>query len=258
MFSTEVFKTSSVLISLFWQIFNGMAITSASVFAAVFFERAQLSGIYSVIGFLVTAVIGQIIDNQGHSAAAVGILGFLFPSMNYMFMLGNMGRFERENLPTNVLHTPQSTADQTVPGSVSVLVLWAFLWIQIIGYPIMAVFVDGWLHGSTSKKRTLAPGATEGGVANAIEIRGLTKTYPPSFRRRWLSREKSSSVVAVENLDLTAKKGQILCLLGANGSGKTTTLDMIGGLQRLTSGSIRIDTTSSQLGEFPKFDFREV
>lgn len=251
MFWAEVYKTSTVLISLFWQVFNGMAITSASVFAAMFFNRVQLSGVYSILGFLVTAVIGQIIDGQSHSVGIVAILAPIFPSMNYMFMLGNMGRFKREGLPTYMLHAPRSTPDQIVPGSVSVLVLWVFLWVQIIVYPIMAVFVEQWMHGSPSKDRTLAPGATEGSPADAIEIRGLTKIYPIPFRRRWFSRGNTSAVVAVQDLDLKAKRGQILCLLGANGSGKTTTLDMIGGLQQLTSGSIKIDATSSQLGVFP-------
>ncbi|KAE9373139.1 ABC transporter [Stipitochalara longipes BDJ] len=251
-FWAEVFKTSSVLISLFWQVFNGMAITSASVFAAMFFSRAQLSGVYCVLGFLVTAVVGQIIDSRSHSVGASAILTLIFPSMNYMFMLGNMGRFERENLPTDMLHALRSTPDQIVPGSVSVIVLWVFLWIQIIIYPVMAVYVERWMHGSTSKDRTLAPGATKGSPTDAVEIRGLTKIYSIPFRRRWFSRQKSSAVVAVQDLDLKARKGQILCLLGANGSGKTTTLDMIGGLQRLTSGSIEIDAASSQLGICPQ------
>lgn len=247
MFWDEVFRTSSVLISLFWQVFTGMALTSASVFAAMFFNRAQLSGVYTVIGFLVTALVGQIVDSRSHSVGEVAVLGLLFPSMNYMFMLGYLGRYERQNLHTNMLHAPQSAPGLIIPPSVSGVLLWVFLWIQIILYPIAAVYVERIIHGANSKNRTIEQQSTQDG--NAIEIRGIAKIYPPSFRQRWLSFKKTFEVIAVQDLDLTAKKGQILCLLGANGSGKTTTLDMIGGLQKLTSGSIKVNAAISQLGQ---------
>jgi ATP-binding cassette subfamily A (ABC1) protein 3 len=248
-FWDEVFRSSNVFISLFWQVFTGMALTSASVFAAIFFSRAQLSGVYAVIGFLVTALAGQIVDKGGHSVGAIAILALLFPSMNYMFMLGYLGRYERQDLSTNMLHAPGSTPDLPIPPSVSGILLWIFLWVQIILYPIMAVYAERIVHGSNSKDRTIAPQSTDGGEANAIEIRRLTKIYPPTFRQRWLSFRKAFDVVAVQDLDLTARKGQILCLLGANGSGKTTTLDMVGGLQKLTSGSIKVNAPTSQLGQ---------
>jgi ABC-type multidrug transport system ATPase subunit len=87
----------------------------------------------------------------------------------------------------------------------------------------------------------------------AIETSGLTKIYRPKFYRRWFTSGKSADVVAIRDLDLVARKGQVLCLLGANGSGKTTTLDMIGGLQKLTSGSIRINVAPSHIGKHTAF-----
>lgn len=48
------------------------------------------------------------------------------------------------------------------------------------------------------------------------------------------------SVVAIKELDLTIKKGQLVTLLGPSGCGKTTTLRMIAGLESATSGSIYI------------------
>ena len=45
-----------------------------------------------------------------------------------------------------------------------------------------------------------------------------------------LSRKQLKQTVrAVDNVDLTAMRGQIVVMLGANGSGKTTTLDMLAG-----------------------------
>lgn len=64
-----------------------------------------------------------------------------------------------------------------------------------------------------------------------LEVRGLSKRYS---RRR-----------VVEDLHLQAASGQVLGLLGANGSGKSTVIKMIAGLVRPDSGSIhlRIDDT---------------
>jgi ABC-type Fe3+/spermidine/putrescine transport system ATPase subunit len=45
----------------------------------------------------------------------------------------------------------------------------------------------------------------------------------------------------VSNLDLSVDAGELVCLLGASGCGKTTTLRMIGGFITPDSGSIEID-----------------
>lgn len=64
----------------------------------------------------------------------------------------------------------------------------------------------------------------------AVEITGLRKQLP--------------SVLAVNDIDLTVERGEILAFLGPNGAGKTTTLDMVLGLSRPTSGSIRVCGTT--------------
>jgi ABC-2 type transport system ATP-binding protein len=49
-----------------------------------------------------------------------------------------------------------------------------------------------------------------------IEIKGLTKIY--------------GQMKAVEDLNLTCYKNEVLALLGHNGAGKTTTISMITGM----------------------------
>ena len=60
-----------------------------------------------------------------------------------------------------------------------------------------------------------------------LEIRGLVKSF--------------GGVKAVSELDMTVRKGEIHALIGPNGSGKTTTLNVISGLYRANAGSVRFD-----------------
>jgi multiple sugar transport system ATP-binding protein len=50
-------------------------------------------------------------------------------------------------------------------------------------------------------------------------------------------------VLAVDKLSLEVAQGELLVLLGPSGCGKTTSLRMLAGLERITSGTIRIGDT---------------
>ena len=60
-----------------------------------------------------------------------------------------------------------------------------------------------------------------------IEIHDLTKRY--------------GDFTAVDNLSLSAARGQIFGFLGPNGAGKTTTIRIIAGLSLPTSGTVTVD-----------------
>jgi ABC-type multidrug transport system ATPase subunit len=60
-----------------------------------------------------------------------------------------------------------------------------------------------------------------------IETRALTKRY-------------GDSIVAVDELDLAVRRGEVYGFLGPNGAGKTTTLRMLLGLVRPTSGRVAV------------------
>ena len=53
-------------------------------------------------------------------------------------------------------------------------------------------------------------------------------------------RKEFGSFVAVDGLDLTVARGEVFGLLGANGSGKTTTIRMLTGLLTPTAGSASV------------------
>jgi len=67
---------------------------------------------------------------------------------------------------------------------------------------------------------------------NAVTVENLTKIYPVPMRRQ--------RVVAVKNLSLTVKEGEVYGLLGPNGSGKSTTLKVLLGLVTPTKGEAAI------------------
>jgi putative ABC transport system ATP-binding protein len=62
-----------------------------------------------------------------------------------------------------------------------------------------------------------------------LGIRSLCKTYGSG----------ETAVHALKNVDLDVRSGEFIVLLGASGSGKSTLLNILGGLDRPTSGEVR-------------------
>jgi ABC-2 type transport system ATP-binding protein len=60
----------------------------------------------------------------------------------------------------------------------------------------------------------------------AIEVSNLRKEY--------------GSLVAVNNISFSVKKGEVFAFLGPNGAGKTTTVEMIESIRQPTAGTIKI------------------
>ncbi|MFP3885823.1 ABC transporter ATP-binding protein [Priestia filamentosa] len=61
---------------------------------------------------------------------------------------------------------------------------------------------------------------------NVLELRNVTRKF--------------NDFIAVDNMSLSIQKGEIFGLLGANGAGKSTTINMIASLLQITEGEIEI------------------
>ena len=62
----------------------------------------------------------------------------------------------------------------------------------------------------------------------------------------WKLHKLGDEVVrALVDADLTVSQGEFVCLMGPSGSGKSTLLNIIGGLDRPTKGTVRIDGTDT-------------
>ena len=64
-----------------------------------------------------------------------------------------------------------------------------------------------------------------------LEARNLIKTYTVDHR----------AITVLENVSLSAEKGEFIVIAGSSGSGKTTLLTLLSGLDHPTSGQVFID-----------------
>ena len=83
---------------------------------------------------------------------------------------------------------------------------------------------------------------------NIIDCDSLVKIY----------KTDEVEVMALQGLELTIKKGELMAVIGKSGSGKSTLLNMIGGLERPTAGKLYVDgkdlfaMTDKELVEYRK------
>jgi ABC-type lipoprotein export system ATPase subunit len=85
--------------------------------------------------------------------------------------------------------------------------------------------------------------AQPGGTDIVVETRALTKVYGDG-----------AEVRALDGVDLRVARGELIAIVGPSGSGKSTLLNMLGALDRPTSGEVIIGGTPlSQVKDIDRF-----
>ncbi|RKN79154.1 ABC transporter ATP-binding protein [Paenibacillus ginsengarvi] len=87
------------------------------------------------------------------------------------------------------------------------------------------------MAGSTPVVTKVADSGQQAAAPAKIEINGLSKVY----------KGRNGDVIALQNTDLTIRQNEFVCVVGPSGCGKTTLLNIIGGLEKATSGSVKVD-----------------
>ena len=85
----------------------------------------------------------------------------------------------------------------------------------------------------------------------AVSVQNVVKVY----------QRDSQQITVLDRLNLEVPQGEFLALMGPSGSGKTTLLNLIAGIDRATSGTVRVagtDLTPLSEGELAKWRSRNV
>lgn len=240
-----VYPQTNAGIFVLLHVLIGFALASYSLFCATFFRKAQVSGITIVLISIVMAIVAQIPLNRHASNGAVIILGLIFPPCAYTFFLIGASGWQQRELSVHLASRAPSMT-WTVPLGA----LLGIMAVQIVVYPFLAALMERLFYNTASKTRTLTYNAEPSRYA--VRLNNFSKHYT----RGWLTRffccgRKGQVVKAVNDLTMNLLSGSITILLGANGSGKSTTLNAISGLDTVTHGSIEIDGTGG-LGLCPQ------
>ena len=85
----------------------------------------------------------------------------------------------------------------------------------------------------------------------AVNVQNVVKVY----------QRDSQQITVLDGLNLEVPQGEFMALMGPSGSGKTTLLNLIAGIDRATSGTVRVagtDLTPLSEGELAKWRSRNV
>jgi putative ABC transport system ATP-binding protein len=98
-----------------------------------------------------------------------------------------------------------------------------------------------------SQAEAARPAATAGADGVLVAVRGVSRTFGSGH----------TAVPALRDVSCTVRRGQLVALCGRSGSGKTTLLNIIGGLDRPTSGYLQLAGQEvTELGERERLALR--
>ena len=91
-----------------------------------------------------------------------------------------------------------------------------------------------WFFKRSKDNKDPSPGAYKHGNTHLIELRQVQKTYETA----------AGPFVALDHVNLTVDRGEFVAVVGKSGSGKSTMINMITGIDRPTSGEVLVGDTA--------------
>ncbi|KAI6352635.1 hypothetical protein MCOR25_009365 [Pyricularia grisea] len=256
-----LFPRVSAAMVIFWYILLTMAVINSAIFAAAFFQGPRISSVVVATCFIALAA-GAIIDDNSRTATDQMNLGLssVFPACNYIYSIALMSwrAYKEETVEFGKtyfdLWASEWVKKRNPTHGVAMWHYFIFAILQIIIYPLLAVLAERLIHGISFARREFHDDEAAKAASVSIQTSELRKVYTPSIWRKIFccGARRGAVVTALDGIDLTAQKQQIMCLLGVNGSGKTTTLELIGGMQKSTAGSVKINSNFTKLGVCPQ------
>ncbi|CAE6450969.1 unnamed protein product [Rhizoctonia solani] len=261
----RIFSATNVGLVIAIHTIAGFSLSSFTLLASMPFHKSpQLAAISTTFISLLLAIIAMLLPD---SPTACGMYTLIFPPGFYVFAIKSISRFESRQQGAVVggkngfrIAGEQGLIDGRILGvAIGVAVANIFLWAHIAGVVERSMFEPGAGERDASttssgffgflrrRKPTTRPtdeappvpvltsmtNSTHP-VPAAITLHNITKTFKPAKRR-------AERITAVENLSLSVPARGIFVLLGANGSGKSTTLGMVAGLEKPDSGWIEFN-----------------
>ncbi|KAG8685402.1 hypothetical protein FRC08_013128, partial [Ceratobasidium sp. 394] len=269
----RVFSQTSVGLVIAIHVIAGFSLASFSLVICMPFRKSpQLAAIGTTFLSIVFSIIALFIPMH---PATTALYTLVFPPGFFVFAIKAVSRFEQKLQSARVAFVRGGPEGQILGSVIAVAVADILLWLLIAGVAERwslgpgvggnAVH-RGWTPslrrlfglshpapapapqpepesksepGSDSGSESTGTGRTDISCVTsrpnwfppAITLNRLTKKYPPA---KW----RAPPITAVEDLSLAIPSRGIFVLLGANGSGKSTTLGMVAGLEKPTSGSV--------------------
>lgn len=249
-----VLQASGAATLVGWQILSGFAINSSTAFA-VSFSKSRVSAIYIVAIFFLSSVAAQMYasESKPHPQTwVVRALSFVFPSANNVYFTQQMCLWQIDGRAADPARFPPESSGlfSESYGVSQSSMLW-FLVLNVFVYAGAAICIERLLHGIHFRKRAFSSPSPEptGVVAQTLDVK---KRFTSGLVKRICCCGRGRHVRAVDGVSFKAYSGQIMCLVGPNGSGKTTTLHMMSGFIAPTAGSIVFGAKPSQIGICPQ------
>ncbi|EWC43937.1 hypothetical protein DRE_01289 [Drechslerella stenobrocha 248] len=235
-----LFTSTNTGYLVLFQVLAGTATLCMCIFLSTLFTKGHFSGpVSAIITLALAMIIFNYLFREKPEVLQMTGLAAVFPPFTYASLIADIARLE--GVASLGFRLSRSTGDIKILTDFPSIAPYLYIIFFLLQIPLYLGLAVGAHFSIWHVPYIVKPLASETGLA--MRITGLSKRF-----RRSKSKEK-----AVDNLSLEIRHGQVVCLLGPNGGGKTTTLKCIGGVVKADHGStIELGCDRTEVGYCPQ------